>query len=471
MKHFLFFAMLFFTVLSCNQNKRVVVKDIADDLSDIHAIDTIRLVNDMSVDYDFYFLSWDTFGDNADFDKIGKEKTLKTENPYLELTQGLEDARLFWLNKGATYHVTAENNRIAIFQSEDKIHSVEALFFVQLYADNSNLTVLDPFSRGWNQIKNELKKGVFQTKSEERYKQKLAYLETRKENLSPIFCDLCAKFFFVEFLDDLLFLYQRDKGEEVKQILLRHKEAIQYEDLFFSQKYRFFCQKYRNFLLCLESNTTTSNELHLSLMENFNGKIRDYLLLQSIREQENGDRELFTVFYNDCQNEEYKNYIKRELQIKEKLLLSKELLIQTDLVQISLQDILSKHKGKLIYVDFWASWCAPCRALMPQSLQLKELLRNEVAFIYISIDENSGQWLKATKNENLDEKYSYLISRESTFIKVNKIKSIPRYMIFDKTGKLIDDNAMRPDDKNFVEKMKEIFESTPKTHHKSSPPN
>ncbi|GAB3162670.1 TlpA family protein disulfide reductase [Telluribacter humicola] len=54
--------------------------------------------------------------------------------------------------------------------------------------------------------------------------------------------------------------------------------------------------------------------------------------------------------------------------------------------KLTLDDIKKRHAGKVIYLDFWASWCAPCRAAMPASAGLREGLKNkQVVFVYLSI--------------------------------------------------------------------------------------
>jgi thiol-disulfide isomerase/thioredoxin len=112
---------------------------------------------------------------------------------------------------------------------------------------------------------------------------------------------------------------------------------------------------------------------------------------------------------------------------------------------------LSDLKGKVVYIDFWASWCGPCRQMMPFSKQLHENLsekqKKQITFLYISIDANEEAWKKAITDLNIEG--MQLISPGNWTSKVCsyfQINSIPRYMIMDKKGNIVDFNAKRPAD-------------------------
>jgi thiol-disulfide isomerase/thioredoxin len=112
---------------------------------------------------------------------------------------------------------------------------------------------------------------------------------------------------------------------------------------------------------------------------------------------------------------------------------------------------LDDFKGKAVYIDFWASWCGPCRAMMPFSRQLHESLepsaKKNIVFLYISIDANQEAWKKAI--QDMEIKGVNVISPgnwNSEVCRYFQISSIPRYMLMNKKGEVVDFNAKRPND-------------------------
>ncbi|MDZ7741592.1 MAG: TlpA disulfide reductase family protein [Bacteroidota bacterium] len=125
----------------------------------------------------------------------------------------------------------------------------------------------------------------------------------------------------------------------------------------------------------------------------------------------------------------------------------------------SFDELINKYKGQVIYLDFWASWCGPCKAEMPFSHKLKEKLdTDEVAFVYLSTDKDSTAWInmiKMLEMEGDQYRLSPKIRKESDAI--FNVRFIPRYIVYDKDGAVVDSAASRPSDPKTYELLKSLL--------------
>jgi len=123
-------------------------------------------------------------------------------------------------------------------------------------------------------------------------------------------------------------------------------------------------------------------------------------------------------------------------------------LLTFDKKQITIEDLLLKKKGKVLYIDFWASWCRPCIEEMKYSKNYIQTYKNKnLEILFFSLDDNFENWHKASERleiSKLENSMKIVNPEISTFIKEHKLYSIPRYMIFNKQGVLINANAPRP---------------------------
>lgn len=100
-------------------------------------------------------------------------------------------------------------------------------------------------------------------------------------------------------------------------------------------------------------------------------------------------------------------------------------------------------EGKLTIIDFWASWCAPCRAEMPNMVKIYEDFRNDgVEIVGISLDKDEAAWKKGIQDMNMTwPQLSDLKFWQSKAAEVYGVRSIPMTVIVAPNGRIIQKNV------------------------------
>lgn len=106
---------------------------------------------------------------------------------------------------------------------------------------------------------------------------------------------------------------------------------------------------------------------------------------------------------------------------------------------------LSQFKGKYVYIDVWASWCYPCRQEYPKLAALRDRMKDKnIVFVGISCDEKNMRW----RSSMYIEKWTgiqWIITNEQ-FMSLFVIASVPRYILLDKKGVVVNPKMTRPSD-------------------------
>lgn len=110
---------------------------------------------------------------------------------------------------------------------------------------------------------------------------------------------------------------------------------------------------------------------------------------------------------------------------------------------------LKEFVGKIVYIDAWASWCAPCIAELPYSKEVYNRYKGnpDIVFLYISIDDNKENWEKMLRERKLYDEIQGIAfpnGFNSDFARKYSIQGIPNYILIDKSGNLITHRAPKP---------------------------
>lgn len=132
-----------------------------------------------------------------------------------------------------------------------------------------------------------------------------------------------------------------------------------------------------------------------------------------------------------------------------------------------LQDINGKEvclgdfAGKYVYIDLWATWCGPCKGEMPSLALLEEKFAGEdIVFVSISVDRNKdiALWKKTVADMKLGGVQLHL-GEDWDWVKnfMPTGLAVPRFILLDREGKIINANMTRPSDKVTGQKFEEIL--------------
>ncbi|OWY24147.1 TlpA family protein disulfide reductase [Sphingobacteriales bacterium UPWRP_1] len=125
----------------------------------------------------------------------------------------------------------------------------------------------------------------------------------------------------------------------------------------------------------------------------------------------------------------------------------------------NLANTLSPFLGKVIYIDFWASWCAPCLLEMQHSRRLQQMYEGEnVAFVFISLDSTADMWRTKIAELGIGGHHFLLnVALQAELTELWNLGAIPRYFIVNKRGLVVNDSAPPPGSAEIVTQLNNLL--------------
>lgn len=118
---------------------------------------------------------------------------------------------------------------------------------------------------------------------------------------------------------------------------------------------------------------------------------------------------------------------------------------------------LKDFKGQYVFIDIWATLCFPCKEEIPYLEEIQEKLKKKnIAFIGIATDLDKDEWIKFIEEKALKGTQLIMDRKWISFMHSYDVATIPRYILLDKEGKIINLNMPRPSNPQCMKILKSL---------------
>lgn len=120
---------------------------------------------------------------------------------------------------------------------------------------------------------------------------------------------------------------------------------------------------------------------------------------------------------------------------------------------------LSDHKGKIVIIDFWATWCPPCKRGIPDLVEIQKRYQKDVIIIGISLDnETKPDVVPFIKQYKINYPVAY--GNMEVVAAFGNIEAIPTSFIVDQSGKIVDKHVGLVDKSAYINKITELLKKS-----------
>lgn len=189
----------------------------------------------------------------------------------------------------------------------------------------------------------------------------------------------------------------------------------------------------------------------------YTGKVKDYVLYHQMSgeityaknfDRLNSSKDLFKPYIAELKNPAYQSALNDLFKTKEAELLRTGLGKPAPAFTLESSTgtlhSLADFKGKVIFIDLWASWCGPCRAETPHLAALYDKYKsdNRIAFVSIAVSDGKKEWQQAVEKDKPE--WLQLLDKDDLVRKSYVANMIPQFIIVDKNGSIVNFNAPEP---------------------------
>ena len=178
------------------------------------------------------------------------------------------------------------------------------------------------------------------------------------------------------------------------------------------------------------------------IKSNINNELGQYLFMVSSSMFESEQQKEILALTND----EYKSN-KNIKRVVDRLDAMEAVAVGNDFIDFTMKNPEGEYvslsdyaaKGNYLFIDFWASWCGPCRNEMPNVVEAYKKYKNKgLEIVGVSLDKDEDKWIQGIKDLNMTwPQMSDLKLWESEVVGLYAIQSIPHTILLDKEGKII----------------------------------
>jgi thiol-disulfide isomerase/thioredoxin len=205
-----------------------------------------------------------------------------------------------------------------------------------------------------------------------------------------------------------------------------------------------------------------------SINNSFSGWVKGYLLTRVMTKAYTKGLDIPTeytkIYRHSSVTGEYRKMVGRAKKQRRKnnidtLGVATRLLAVDGKDSYSLEELMTKYNGRYVLMDVWASWCGPCLKEVPSWKKLiQSYSSDKIVFLSMSIDKQTADWHRAILKSGMQSFNNYLLlnASQSQLTKQYKLESLPRYLLFDKKGHILNADAPGPNEPALTELLNKL---------------